>query len=77
MLIHPSQIEPSHKIYTPNTERVEWARAVVDLFEKEGIAKGLGSVSYKNKMVDVAVYAGAKKTLDTMNEIETKQKGRK
>jgi citrate lyase subunit beta / citryl-CoA lyase len=77
MLIHPSQIEPAHKIYTPNAERVEWAKAVVDLFEKEGIAKGLGSVSYKNKMVDVAVYAGAKKTLDTMNEIEAKQKGRK
>jgi len=77
MIIHPSQIEPAHKIYTPNPERVEWARAVVDLFEKEGIAKGLGSVSYKNKMVDVAVYAGAKKTIDTMNEIEARQKGKK
>src|SRR5512137_467712 len=25
MLIHPSQIEPSHRIYTPSPEDVEWA----------------------------------------------------
>jgi len=77
MIIHPSQIEPAHKVYTPSIERVEWAKGVVDVFEREGIAKGLASVSYNNKMVDVAVYAGAKKTLETMQEIENKMKNRK
>ena len=73
MLIHPSQIEPSHKIYTPAPERVEWAKEVVRVFEEEGIAKGSAAVSYKGKMVDTPVYIGAKKILDTMKEIEAKK----
>ncbi len=74
MLIHPSQVELSHKIYTPEPERVEWAKAVVDLFEKEGLAKGSAAVSYKNKMVDTPVYIGAKRILETMAEIDSKKK---
>lgn len=75
MLIHPSQIEPSHRIYTPSTDRIEWAKAVVEVFEKEGIAKGSAAVSYKGKMVDTPVYIGAKKILELMAEIESR--GRK
>ena len=74
MLIHPSQVEPSHRIYTPEPARVEWAKAVVDLFEKEGIAKGSAAVSYNNKMVDTPVYIGAKRILETIAEIEAKGK---
>ncbi len=76
MLIHPSQIEPSHRIYTPAPERVEWAREVVKVFEEEGIAKGSAAVSYKGKMVDTPVYVGAKKILDTMAEIEARERKR-
>lgn len=36
MLIHPSQIEPSHTIYTPSAEDVEWAEGVKKVFEEEG-----------------------------------------
>ena len=72
MLIHPSQIEPSHRIYTPAPERVEWAKDVVKIFEEEGIAKGSAAVSYKGKMVDTPVYIGAKKILAIMAEIEGK-----
>jgi len=74
MLIHPSQVEPSHKIYTPTPARVEWARAVVKLFEEEGIAKGSAAVSYNNKMVDTPVYIGAKKVIETLAAIESKGK---
>jgi citrate lyase subunit beta / citryl-CoA lyase len=74
MLIHPSQIEPSHRIYSPEPERVEWAREVVKLFEEEGIAKGSASVSYKGKMVDTPVYSGAKKILETITEIQARVK---
>ena len=76
MLIHPSQIEPSHRIYTPAPERVEWAREVVKVFEEEGIAKGSAAVSYKGKMVDTPVYIGAKKIIDTMAEIEARERKR-
>jgi citrate lyase subunit beta/citryl-CoA lyase len=70
MLIHPSQIEPSHRVYTPAPERVEWAKAVVKVFEEEGIAKGSAAVAYRGKMVDTPVYLGAKKILEIMAEIE-------
>ncbi|MFC1860172.1 HpcH/HpaI aldolase/citrate lyase family protein [Chloroflexota bacterium] len=76
MLIHPSQIEPSHKIYTPAPERAEWARAIVKVFEEEGIAKGSAAVTYQGKMVDTPVYIGAKKILDTVEELEAREKRR-
>ncbi len=49
MLIHPSQIEPSNRIYSPSAEDVEWAKGVVKVFEKEGIAKGMAAVSYQGQ----------------------------
>jgi citrate lyase subunit beta/citryl-CoA lyase len=69
MLIHPGQIEPSHKIYTPDAEDVEWAKGVVKVFEEEGIAKGSAAVSYKGKMVDTPVYENARTILAIMAEI--------
>jgi citrate lyase subunit beta / citryl-CoA lyase len=69
MLIHPSQIEPSNRIYTPAPEDVEWALGVVKVFEEEGIAKGSAAVTYKGKMVDTPVYDNARTILATVTEI--------
>jgi citrate lyase subunit beta/citryl-CoA lyase len=69
MLIHPSQIEPSHKIYTPAPEDVEWARGVVKVFEEEGLAKGSAAVTYLGKMVDTPVYDNARTILRIVDEI--------
>ncbi len=69
MLIHPSQIEPSHEIYTPSAEDVEWAEGIKKVFEEEGIAKGAAAVTYKGKMVDTPVYENAMQILRTMDEI--------
>jgi citrate lyase subunit beta/citryl-CoA lyase len=77
MLIHPSQIEPSHRIYTPSPEDVEWAQGVVKVFEEEGIAKGAAAVSYQGKMVDTPVYENAKTVLATMEEISAMEGQRK
>jgi citrate lyase subunit beta/citryl-CoA lyase len=77
MLIHPSQIEPSHRIYTPSPEDVEWAQGVVKVFEEEGIAKGAAAVSYQGKMVDTPVYENAKTVLAIMAEISSLEAQRK
>jgi len=77
MLIHPTQIEPSHKIYTPAPEDVEWAKGVVKVFEEEGLAKGMAAVTYLGKMVDTPVYDNARTILATMAEIEAFDKKRK
>jgi len=76
MLIHPGQIEPAHRIYSPAPERVEWATEIKKVFEEEGIAKGSAAVSYKGKMVDTPVYVGALKILEAKAEIEAKEKKR-
>ncbi len=78
MLIHPTQIEPSHRLYMPSAQDVEWAQGVVKVFEEEGIAKGAAAVSYLGKMVDTPVYENARQILATMKEIadmEAKRKG--
>lgn len=77
MLIHPSQIEPSHRLYMPSPEDVEWATGVVKVFEEEGIAKGAAAVSYKGKMVDTPVYGNALQILATMKEISDMEAMRK
>ena len=77
MLIHPGQIEPSHKIYTPSPEDVDWAKGVVKVFEEEGLAKGKAAVSYLGKMVDTPVYDNARTILATVAEIEAFDKKRK
>jgi citrate lyase subunit beta/citryl-CoA lyase len=77
MLIHPTQIEPSNRIYSPAPEDVEWAKGVVKVFEEEGIAKGMAAVSYKGKMVDTPVYDNARTILATLTEIEAFDKKRK
>ncbi len=77
MLIHPNQIEPSNRIYSPAPEDVEWAREVVKAFEEEGIAKGLAAINYKGQMVDTPVYDNARTILKTMEEILAFDKKRK
>ena len=76
MLIHPAQIEPSHRIYSPAPDRVEWAKEIKKVFEEEGIAKGSAAVSYKGKMVDTPVYVGALKILEAQAEIEARERKR-
>jgi citrate lyase subunit beta / citryl-CoA lyase len=77
MLIHPSQIEPSNRLYAPSADDVEWAQGVVKVFEEEGIAKGMAAVSYKGKMVDTPVYDNARMILTTMKEITAFDEKRK
>jgi citrate lyase subunit beta/citryl-CoA lyase len=69
MLIHPSQIEPSHVLYTPSQADIDWAEGVKKVFEEEGVAKGKAAVSYNNKMVDTPVYENALTILRTISEI--------
>ena len=77
MIIHPSQIEPSNRMYAPDAADVEWAVGVVKVFEEEGIAKGKAAVSYNGKMVDTPVYLNALDILASDKEIKEKEATRK
>jgi citrate lyase subunit beta/citryl-CoA lyase len=66
-LIHPSQIEPVNKVFSPSEKEIEYAKKVVSAF-KEAEAKGLGAASLEGRMIDVAVY---KQALDLLTLAET------
>ncbi|HBW38842.1 CoA ester lyase [Desulfosporosinus sp. BICA1-9] len=72
MIIHPGQIEPSNRMYSPDPADVEWAGGVVKVFEEEGIAKGKASVSFNGKMVDTPVYLNALDIIAAQAEIDAK-----
>jgi citrate lyase subunit beta/citryl-CoA lyase len=69
MLIHPTQVDPSNRLYRPTAVQIEWAGGVVKIFEEEGIAMGKAAVAYKGKMVDTPVYENAKTILSQEKEI--------
>ena len=66
-IIHPSQIEPVHKIFVPNKEEVEWARKVVDTLS-DAMNKGKGAVRLEGKMIDAVHYKRAKALLEVAGE---------
>lgn len=73
MIIHPSQIEVAHSLYSPTEEEVTYARKVAAYFEKEGLAKGLASVSLDGKMVDTPVYTSALDVIKLYDDIREKE----
>lgn len=64
-IIHPSQIEPVHKVFLPSRSEVEWAKKVVQALggamEK---GSGRGAIRLEGKMVDAVHYKQAKAILD-------------
>lgn len=61
-IINPRQIDIVHEIYTPSEQDVFFAEKVVrEIDEKK--AQGTGVFTVDGKMIDIAFYDGAKRTL--------------
>jgi citrate lyase subunit beta/citryl-CoA lyase len=64
-IIHPSQIEPVHRVFLPSKNEIEWARKVVQaLGEAMEKGSGRGAVRLEGKMIDAVHYKQAKAILD-------------
>ena len=61
-LIHPSQIKPANRAFSPSPEELAWARAVVDAFAAPA-AKGKGVIRLDGKMIERLHLAQAKRLL--------------
>ena len=61
-LINPRQIAPVHEIYTPTAKEIVFAEKVVREIETKR-AQGIGVFTVDGKMIDIAFYDGARKTL--------------
>jgi len=68
-IIHPSQIEPVHKVFRPSKSEIEWAKKVVQVLGdamKKGT--GRGAIRLEGKMIDAVHYKQAKAILDASEE---------
>jgi len=74
LLIHPSQIEPVNKVFSPSEDEVEYAGKVVEAFS-EAEAKGLGAISLDGKMIDVANFRQAQDLIALAEAIAQKGRG--
>ncbi|WP_071429199.1 aldolase/citrate lyase family protein [Angelakisella massiliensis] len=62
-LVNPRQIRVVHEIFTPTEKEIIFAEKVVrEIDEKK--AMGIGVFTVDGKMIDIAFYDGAKRTLD-------------
>lgn len=59
LVIHPDQIEPVHRVFSPTEAEVTWAQKVVKAFE-EAEACGLGVAQVDGKLVDRPVVERAR-----------------
>jgi citrate lyase subunit beta/citryl-CoA lyase len=53
--IHPDQVGVLNRVFSPDPAQVEYARRVVETFEK-GLNDGTASVNVDGQMVDIPVY---------------------
>lgn len=61
-IINPRQIEIVHEIYTPTQKDIIFAEKVVKEIDDKK-AKGIGVFTVDGKMIDIAFYDGAKRTI--------------
>jgi citrate lyase subunit beta/citryl-CoA lyase len=62
-LIHPSQIDPINKEFSPTSEEITYAQQVVTAFE-EANARGDGSIAFGGQLIDRPIVERARRTLE-------------
>ncbi|MFQ5894288.1 MAG: HpcH/HpaI aldolase/citrate lyase family protein [Nitrospinota bacterium] len=72
--IHPKQVKPVNRVFTPTLEEVAAARRVAEAF-REAEARGEASVVVDGRMVDYPVVDRAKKTLEVAEAIARREGG--
>ena len=71
--IHPSQLEPINRLFSPNDETIEYARHIMQAFE-EAETRGHGSTSLNGKMIDIPIVKRAQKLLAFAESINQREK---
>ena len=61
--IHPAQIEAVNEIFSPTEKEIEWAKKVVEAYERAS-ATGKGAITLDGQMIDAASLRMARTTLD-------------
>jgi citrate lyase subunit beta/citryl-CoA lyase len=61
-VIHPRQIEPVNRVFTPSAKEIAHYRAMIEAFEAAE-KQGTGAISFKGKMIDRAMVRKARDLL--------------
>ena len=67
-IIHPSQIDHVHRVFSPSRQDVEWARKVILALDNAQKNLATGAVKLEGKMVDAVHYKQARRILESNNE---------
>lgn len=59
--IHPAQVEVVNRVFSPSREEIEEAKTIVELLEREGIAKGRAAIPVNGRMIDTPIYWRARR----------------
>ncbi len=62
-IIHPAQVEPVQKAFTPSDEAIAYAKRIVETFESSQ-KEGRGAYSLDGKMIDMPLLKNAQKVLE-------------
>jgi citrate lyase subunit beta / citryl-CoA lyase len=72
-VIHPTQIDPVHKVFVPTQSQINWATKVVEALQQAmEKGQGLGAVKLEGKMIDAVHYKQAKAILDYTDHSKSK-----
>jgi citrate lyase subunit beta/citryl-CoA lyase len=71
--IHPTQINPVNRAFSPSDGEVDYAGRLVEAF-KSAEAKGLGAISFEGKMIDKMSYMQAKELLSKKESMSIREK---
>lgn len=66
-IIHPAQVQPVQKAFTPSEEAVAYAKRIIETFEASQ-KEGKGAYSLDGKMIDMPLLRNAKKVLERSNQ---------
>ena len=72
MCIHPKQIAPVHRVFTPGEAEVAFAERVVAAFG-EAEAAGSAAIQLDGKFIDYPILYRAQRVLEKMAAIRTKE----
>ena len=75
LCIHPDQVDPVNKVFTPTIEEISFAEKVIKAFE-EAESKGLASIQVDGYFVDYPIVDQAKRTLKIIKEVRNKESTR-
>lgn len=72
-VIHPKQIATVQGAFTPSSDEVDEAREIIQVLEGAAVA-GQGAVQWQGMMLDEAVAARARRTLERVSPHDTEQR---